>query len=124
MKLNQKDVEFLERLIQLIDQDEVWIERTFDSPAHFVLRGNYGARVERRFKLTRQGVRWRFGRLFNEIYVSAYETIIFIEKQLGTSFRQDALVIANDRFVRRQRALKDLSFKEANTYAGADKDRD
>lgn len=124
MKLNQKDSEFLERLKQLVDQNEVWIQRTLRSPFYFVLRGNYGARLERRFKLTRQGVRWRFSRLFNEIYVSAYETIIFVEKQLGTDFRQDALVIAHDRFVRRQRALKDLSFKEANPYAGKDKDRD
>jgi len=122
MKLNQKDKEFLERLKQLLDQDAVWVERTFVSPLYFVLRGNYGSRVERRFKLTRQGVRWRFWRLFNDIYVSAYETIIFIEKQLGPGFRQDALIIAHDRFVRRQQALRDLSFKEANPYAGQDKD--
>ena len=122
MKLNRKDKEFLERLKQLIDQDAVWIERTFESPLYFVLRGNYGDRVERLFKLTRQGVRWRFWRLFNDIYVSAYETIIFIEKQLGTEFRQDALIIAHDRFIRRQQALSELSFKEANPYAGQDKD--
>ena len=122
MKLNRKDKEFLERLKQLIDQDAVWVERTFDSPLHFVLRGNYGDRVERMFKLTRQGVRWRFWRLFNEMYVSAYETIIFIEKQLGTEFRQDTLIIAHDRFVRRQRELSELSFKEVNSYAGQDKD--
>ena len=73
MKLNEKDKSFLERLKQLIDQDAVWIERTFESPLYFVLRGNYGDRVERLFKLTRQGVRWRFWRLFNDIYVSAYD---------------------------------------------------
>ena len=122
MKLNRKDKEFLERLKQLIDQDAVWIERTFESPLYFVLRGNYGDRVERLFKLTRQGVRWRFWRLFNDIYVSAYESIIFIEKQLGSGFRQDALIIAHDRFVRRQQELSELSFKEANPYAGQDKD--
>ena len=122
MKINRKDKEFLERLKQLIDQDAVWIERTFESPLYFVLRGNYGDRVERMFKLTRQGVRWRFWRLFNDIYVSAYETIIFIEKQLGTEFRQDALVIAHDRFVKRQQEISELSFKGANTYAGQDKD--
>ena len=114
----------MERLQQLLDQDEVWIERTLESPFYFVLRGNYGARIEHRFKLTRQGVRWRFGRLFNDIYVAAYETIIFVEKQLGTGLRQDALVIAHDRFVRRQRTLDELSIKEANPYAGQDKDRD
>ncbi|MBL7077751.1 MAG: hypothetical protein ISS31_09790, partial [Kiritimatiellae bacterium] len=120
--LNEKDKAFLERLKQLIDQDAVWIERTFESPLYFVLRGNYGDRVERMFKLTRQGVRWRFWRLFNDIYVSAYETIIFIEKQLGPEFRQDALIIAHDRFVRRQHALQGLSFKEANPYRNQDED--
>ena len=122
MKLNEKDKDFLERLQQLIDQDAVWIERTFDSPFYFVLRGNYGDRVERLFKLTRQGVRWRFWRLFNDIYVSAYETIIFIEKYLGTGLRQDALIIAHDRFIQRQRILREPSFREVNPYAGKDKD--
>ncbi|VGO13491.1 hypothetical protein PDESU_02048 [Pontiella desulfatans] len=122
MKLNEKDKAFLERLQKLIDQDAVWIERTFDSPFYFVLRGNYGEHVERLFKLTRQGVRWRFWRLFNDIYVSAYETIIFIEKQLGTGFRQDALIIAHDRFIQRQRALTEPSFREVNPYAGKNKD--
>lgn len=122
MKLNRKDKEFLERLKQLIDQDTVWIERTFESPLYFVLRGNYGERVEHLFKLTRQGVRWRFWRMFNDIYVSAYETIIFIEKQLGPRFRQDALIIAHGRFVQRQRALREPSFREVNPYAGQDKD--
>lgn len=124
MKLSRKDKEFLERLHALVQEGAVWIERTYATPLRFVLRGNYGDQVEQRFRLTRQGVRWRFWRLFNEMYVSAYETVIFIEKQLGTDYRQDALVIAHERFVLRQRALKDLSFKEANTYSGEDKDRD
>ncbi len=122
MKLSRKDKEFLERLRELVDQETVWIERTYETPLHFILRGNYGDQVERRFRLTRQGVRWRFWRLFNEMYVSAYETIIFIEKHLGASYRQDALIIAHERFVLRQQALKDLSFKEANAYAGKDED--
>lgn len=124
MKLSRKDKEFVERLRELIDQGTVWIERTYETPLRFILRGNYGDQVERRFRLTRQGVRWRFWRLFNEMYVSAYTTIIFIEKHLGPGFREDALVIAHERFVLRQRALKDLSFKEANPYRGKDEDRD
>jgi hypothetical protein len=124
MKLSQKDKEFLERLKELVDREVVWIERTYDTPSHFVLRGNYGDQVERRFRLTRQGVRWRFWRLFNDMYVSAYETIIFLERHLGTNYRQDALVIAHARFELRQRALKDLSFTGANAYAGEDEDRD
>jgi hypothetical protein len=124
MKLSQKDKEFLERLKQLIDREVVWIERTYETPLRFILRGNYGDQVEGKFRLTRQGVRWRFWRLFNDMYVSAYETIIFIEKHLGTNYRQDALVIAHARFVLRQQALKDLSFKGANSYGNEDEDRD
>ena len=124
MKLSQNDKEFLERIKTLLDQDVLWIERTMESPMYFVLRGNYGEHIGRKFRLTRQGVRWRFFRLFNQMYISAYETIIFIEKELGTQYRQDALIIAHDRYVLRRRALRDLSFKEANRYAGGpDKDR-
>jgi len=83
---------------------------------------NYGDRIERRFRLTRQGVRWRFQRLFNGIYVEAYEVIIFLEKQLGTSFRRDALAIAHDRFKVRQEMLKQANFTEANRYRGEDED--
>lgn len=124
MKLSQKDKEFLERLKQLVDQEVIRIERTYETPFRFILRGNYGDQVERRFRLTRQGVRWRFWRLFNEMYVSAYETIIFVEKHLGADYRQDALAIAHERFMLRQQALKDLSFKGANAYAGENEDRD
>ena len=109
MKLSRKDKEFLDRLKELLEEGSVWIERTYETPIHFVLCGNYGDRVERLFKLTRQGVRWRFWRLFNDMYVSAYETIIFIERHLGPDYRQDALVIAHERFMLRQEALKDLS---------------
>jgi hypothetical protein len=124
MRLSQKDKEFLERLKQLLDQDVVWIERTSVTPMRFILRGNYGDRVEQRFRMTRQGVRWRFWRLFNEMYVAAYETIIFVEKHLGPGHRQDALIIAHERFTLRQRAKQALSFRGANSYGGEDEDRD
>jgi len=122
MKLSQKDKEFLERLHELIQQRELWIERVMRNPSRFVLRGNYGDRIEERFGMTRQGVRWRFFRLFNQIYVSAYTTVLFIEKHLGTGYRQDALRIAHERFVARQRVLDDITFKEANTYRGKNQD--
>jgi hypothetical protein len=125
MKLTSKDKEFLERLRALIDQDALWIERTMESPMYFVIRGNYGEHIAANFRLTRQGVRWRFHRLMNDLYVSAYETIIFIERELGPGHRQDAIIIAHDRYVLRQRALRDLSFKGANRYAGGkNEDRD
>ena len=40
-----------------------------------VLKGTYGEEVHKRFRLTRQGVRWRFQRLFSQVYVEAFETI-------------------------------------------------
>jgi len=120
MKLSIKDKEFLERLRELVDDGTVWIERRLDFPSLFVLRGNYGDRIENRFQLTRQGVRWRFQRLFNGIYVEAYEVVIFLEKQLGTAFRRDALAIAHDRFKVRQDMLKEANFTEANRYRGED----
>ena len=122
MRLSEKDKEFLERLRELMDADAVWIERTPSQPSRFVLRGNYGSRVEDKFDLSRQGVRWRFQRLFNDLYVDSFVVLLFIEKQLGPQFRQDALIIAHERFVTRQKALQNYSFKEANSYRGKDQD--
>ena len=122
MRLSTKDKEFLERLRELLDADVVWIERTADQPSRFVLRGNYGSRVEDRFRLTRQGVRWRFKRLFNDLYVDSFAVLLFVEKQLGSQYRQDALVIAHERFEMRRKALENNSFKEANAYRGKDQD--
>lgn len=122
MRLSQKDKEFLERLKQLMDRDDLWIERTLDRPSRFILKGNYGAKVEQQFGLTRQGVRWRFQRLFNELYVDSFCVLVFIERILGPEYRQDALIIASERFDDRRRALSDLSFKEANTYRAKEQD--
>lgn len=122
MRLSQKDKEFLERLKELVDQDVLWIERTMDQPLRFVLKGNYGTRVEQKFGVSRQGVRWRFERLFNQLYVDSFAVLVFIEKQLGSQYRQDALIIAHDRFVSRQKAVQNQSFKEANSYRGKDQD--
>ena len=112
----------MERLKDLMDSDDLWIERTLDRPSRFILKGNYGARIEQKFGLTRQGVRWRFQRLFNELYVDSFCVLVFIERILGPAFRQDALIIASERFDERQRALRDLAFKEANAYRGKNKD--
>lgn len=124
MKLSQKDKEFLERLKELMEEDTVWVERRMAFPSQFVLRGNYGDGIEKWFRLTRQGVRWRFQRLFNGIYIEAYEVIIFLEKYLGNGFRQDALSIAHERFVARQDMLRELNFTEANRYRGTNENRD
>ena len=122
MRLSGKDKEFLERLKELLDGDVLWVERTLDSPSRFVLRGNYGNHVEQKFGITRQGVRWRFQRLFNDLYVDSFAVLLFIEKQLGPQYRQDALIIAHERFAMRQKALQNHSFKEANSYRGKNQD--
>ena len=48
--------------------------------------------------MTRQGVRWRFWRLFNDIYVSAFETILFVELAFGSQLRGLAIRISKERF--------------------------
>jgi hypothetical protein len=56
--------------------------------------------------MTRQGVRWRFQRVLNDIYVSTYESIYLIESQFGTGLRQKALEIARERVELRRKAIK------------------
>ena len=122
MKLTEKDKQFTERLKELVDEGVLWIEHVSRSPGYFVLRGNYGARIAREFGLTRQGVRWRFWRLFNEIYVSAYETILFIERTFGTELRRGAMSIARDRYRVRQEMLEEPLSREGNAYRGQNQD--
>ena len=122
MKLSEKDKQFVERLKELVDDGTLWIERVRAAPGYMVLRGNYGARISKKFGMTRQGVRWRFWRLFNEIYVAAYETILFVERNFGSGLRQDAMDIARERFRIRQEMLKNPQFKEANDYRGQNED--
>lgn len=97
MKLTSKDKEFLEKLRVLFDQHELAIEPKRGIVTRLVLRKNYGARVETQFGMTRQGVRWRFQRLFNDIYVNAYTTILWVESNFGTHLRNDAMAIARER---------------------------
>jgi len=97
MKLTVKDREFLERLRRLMSEKELSVEMKRDVLKRLVLRKNYGDVIEREFGMSRQGVRWRFNRLFNEVYVSAYETIFFIESSFGTYLRKWALEIAKER---------------------------
>ena len=70
------------------------------------MRKNYGDKIESEFNMSRQGVRWRFQRLFNEIYVSSYEAICWIESQFGTELRHKAIEIAKERVELRQKAQK------------------
>ena len=105
MKLTEKDKTFLETLKTLMESKDLWVELKPDQPSRMVLRGTYGDKVHKAFRMTRQGVRWRFWRLFNDIYVSAFETILFIEKVFGTELRDHAIRISKERYALRQEAI-------------------
>lgn len=83
--------------------------------------------IHRRFGMTRQGVRWRFQRLLNDVYVSAFETILFVEKTLGTGVRDDAVRISQERYRLRQEAMASgfqsarRSSADSNDAAGRDR---
>ena len=106
MRLTLKDKDFLERLRVLVDSKDLVIELKYDGLTRFVLRQNYGDKIETSFKMTRQGVRWRFQRLFNEVYINAYLAIFWIESNFGTELRQKALEIAKERVELRKSAQK------------------
>ena len=106
MKLTCKDKDFLERLKVLLAEKELAIDLKEDGYKRLVLRQNYGDKVEKTFGMSRQGVRWRFWRLFNEVYVSAYETIYFVESHFGIELRQMAMEIAKERVELRKKAQK------------------
>lgn len=97
MKLTQKDKEFLERLAFLLEERDLYVELAAASGPRMVLRKNYGDRIERAFDMTRQGVRWRFNRVFNEMYVESYRTVLWVESRFGTGLREKAMQIARDR---------------------------
>ena len=118
MKLTEKDAEFLTRLRELLEEKDLSIEFRTDGIKRFVLKKNYGLRIERRFGMTRQGVRWRFQRLFGELYPSVYETLLFIESNFGTGLRQQAMEIARQRAEARQEALKHRGFVSSRGNAG------
>jgi len=71
-----------------------------------VLKGTYGGKIHRTFRMTRQGVRWRFHRLLNHVYVEAFETILFLEKVFGTELRDHAIRISKQRYRLRQDAIQ------------------
>jgi hypothetical protein len=104
MRLTQKDKEFLERLRMLMDEKELSIELRDDGVKRLVLRKNYGDRITAYFGMSRQGVRWRFHRLFSGLYPEAYETILFIESHFGTDLRPAAMAIAEQHVEWRRKA--------------------
>ena len=103
MKLTVKDKDFLERLKRLLEEKELKIDLKEDGLKRFVLRQNYGDKVEKCFGMTRQGVRWRFHHL-TEMYISSVEVIYFLESNFGTELRSMALEIAKERVALRRKA--------------------
>jgi len=75
-------------------------------PSYMVLKGTYGEKIHKTFRMTRQGVRWRFYRLFNQVYVEAFETILFLEKVFGTQLREYAVRIRKERYKLREEIQK------------------
>lgn len=118
MKLTTKDKEFLERLRRLMESKDLSVELRSDRPSYMVLHGTYGEKIHQTFGMSRQGVRWRFHRLMNDIYVSAFETILTIEKTFGTELRDHALRISRERYALRQEILH-TGFASADTLPRA-----
>jgi len=106
MKLTVKDKDFLAHLRALLDSKDLSIELNKDGLKRFKLRRNYGDALEAAFGMTRQGIRWRFQRIFSEIYIQSYCTIYFIESFFGTELRSMALEIAKERVAMRKQAQK------------------
>lgn len=104
MKLTAKDKNFLEKLKPLLESKEMSIELKQDGLKRLVLRQNYGDKIERSFNMTRQGVRWRFHRIFSGIYIQSLETLFWVESLFGTELRQKALEIARERVELRKKA--------------------
>lgn len=113
-----------------MDSKDLWVELKSDRPSYLVLKGTYGQKVSDAFHVTRQGVRWRFQRVFSEIYVSAFETILFIEKSFGTELREHAIRISRERYDLRQKwqgnglSSADSQFNRRQTLEQAPSGRD
>ena len=105
MKLTEKDKEFLENLKKLMESKDLWVELKPNRPSYMILKGTYGEKIHKTFRMTRQGVRWRFYRLFNQVYVEAFEAILMIEKTFGTQLRDYAVRISRERYELRQEIL-------------------
>jgi hypothetical protein len=85
-----------------MESKDLSVELKPDKPSYMVLRGTYGEKIYKAFRMSRQGVRWRFHRLFNGVYVEAFETILFIEKIFGPQLREHAVRISKERYALRQ----------------------
>lgn len=113
MKLTEKDRDFLSNLKRLMDLKDLRVELQRDRPSYMVLRGTYGEKIFKTFRMTRQGVRWRFHRIFNDAYIAAFESILMIETTFGTQLREHAILISKERHTLRQE-LGRVGFESAD----------
>lgn len=98
-----------------MDSKDLWVELKPGRPSYMVLRGTYGQKVAESFRMTRQGVRWRFQHLFGHLYVSAFETILAIEGTFGTELRDHAIRVSKERYAIRQE-IDRCGFQGADSF--------
>lgn len=96
-----------------MESHELQVELRPGKPSYMVLRGTYGDHIDKAFRMTRQGVRWRFQRLA-DVYVSAFESIIFVERILGPQLREHAIRISRERYELRQQ-ITEMGFHRADS---------
>ena len=89
-----------------MESRDLSVELQAGMPSYMILRGTYGQKVAKAFRVTRQGVRWRFHHVFNKIYVEAFETVLMIEKTFGTRLRDFAICISRERHAARRKAME------------------
>lgn len=99
-----------------MESKDLWVELKPNNPSYMVLKGTYGEKIHKTYRMSRQGVRWRFQRLFNGVYVEAFETILMIEKVFGTQLRDYAVRISRERYELRQ-VVSQSDFQEADKVA-------
>ena len=97
----------------LMESKDLWVELKPGRPSYMILKGTYGEKIHKTFRMTRQGVRWRFYRLFNQVYVDAFSTILMIEKAFGMQLRKYAIKISKERYATRQHIQK-VTFQSAS----------
>lgn len=113
MKLNENDKRFLESLSALMATNDLRVKLKLGQPGYIVLRGNYGEKIHKAFHMSRQGVRWRFQRIM-DMYIGAFESVLTIERVLGSHIRQYAVDVSKQRYELRKRIVQ-------NGFVGADK---
>ena len=89
-----------------MDSKDLSVELKPGNPSRMILKGTYGEKIHKTFGVTRQGVRWRFQRLFGEVYVEAFLVIMAIEKIFGSQLREYAIRISRERYAWRQESLQ------------------